>query len=89
MYAGKCSNPSSSSVQRGIIEIDRSIMMYSVYGYFFFFFPIFFFPQVTEVVTTADPEVAFKDADVAILLGGFPRLPVWAVLFFSTNSAPS
>ena len=32
--------------------------------------------QVTEVVTTTDPETAFAGADVAILLGGFPRLPV-------------
>ncbi|CAM9431158.1 unnamed protein product [Ectocarpus sp. 4 AP-2014] len=30
---------------------------------------------VTEVVATSDPEVAFKGADVAVLLGGFPRLP--------------
>ncbi|CAM9427744.1 unnamed protein product [Scytosiphon promiscuus] len=30
---------------------------------------------VTEVVTTSDPEVAFEGADVAVLLGGFPRLP--------------
>eukprot|EP00903_Cladosiphon_okamuranus_P020554 g18866.t1 len=30
---------------------------------------------VTEVVTTCDPEVAFEGADVAVLLGGFPRLP--------------
>ncbi|CAM9366941.1 unnamed protein product [Ascophyllum nodosum] len=30
---------------------------------------------VTEVVTTTDPETAFAGADVAILLGGFPRLP--------------
>lgn len=34
--------------------------------------------QVTEVVTTSDPEVAFQNADVAVLLGGFPRLPVRA-----------
>eukprot|EP00752_Nemacystus_decipiens_P003813 g3508.t2 len=30
---------------------------------------------VTEVVTTCDPEVVFEGADVAVLLGGFPRLP--------------
>ncbi|CAN0232772.1 unnamed protein product, partial [Pylaiella littoralis] len=30
---------------------------------------------VTEVVATSDPEVAFQGADVAVLLGGFPRLP--------------
>ncbi|CAN0109871.1 unnamed protein product, partial [Ectocarpus fasciculatus] len=27
------------------------------------------------VVATSDPEVAFKGANVAVLLGGFPRLP--------------
>ncbi|CAM9709999.1 unnamed protein product, partial [Laminaria digitata] len=29
---------------------------------------------VTEVIATSDPEVAFKGADVVVLLGGFPRL---------------
>ena len=31
---------------------------------------------MTEVIATSDPEVAFKGADVAVLLGGFPRLQV-------------
>jgi len=31
------------------------------------------FPLLSGVVATTDPEVAFKDADVAILVGGFPR----------------
>jgi len=30
-------------------------------------------PLLSGVVTTTDPEVAFKDVDVAILVGGFPR----------------
>lgn len=30
---------------------------------------------VVEVIATTDVEVACKDVDVAILLGGFPRLP--------------
>lgn len=30
-------------------------------------------PLLVDVVTTTDPEVAFKDVDVAILVGGFPR----------------
>jgi len=30
-------------------------------------------PLVVDIVTTTDPTVAFKDADVAILVGGFPR----------------
>jgi len=28
-----------------------------------------------EVVIATDPEVAFADADIAILLGGYPRMP--------------
>lgn len=31
------------------------------------------FPSLTDVVCTTDPLVAFNDADVIILLGGFPR----------------
>lgn len=31
------------------------------------------FPLLSGVVATTDPEVAFKDVDVAILVGGFPR----------------
>lgn len=31
------------------------------------------FPLLTDVIATTDPEVAFKDADYAILVGGFPR----------------
>lgn len=31
------------------------------------------FPLLTDVIATTDPEVAFKDADFAILVGGFPR----------------
>jgi malate dehydrogenase len=31
------------------------------------------FPLLSGVVATTDPEVAFKDADYAILVGGFPR----------------
>lgn len=31
------------------------------------------FPLVQEVVATADPLVAFKDADVAFMVGAFPR----------------
>ena len=31
------------------------------------------FPLLSGVVATTDPEVAFKDIDVAILVGGFPR----------------
>lgn len=33
------------------------------------------FPTLGDVVCTADPLVAFADADVAILVGGFPRRP--------------
>eukprot|EP00904_Undaria_pinnatifida_P003044 jgi/Undpi1/12740/HiC_scaffold_6.g02408.m1 len=33
-----------------------------------------YYDQVTEVIATSDPEVAFKGVDVAVLLGGFPRL---------------
>lgn len=31
------------------------------------------FPLLSDVIATTDPEVAFKDADYAILVGGFPR----------------
>lgn len=31
------------------------------------------FPLLSGVVATTDPEVAFKDADIAMLVGGFPR----------------
>lgn len=31
------------------------------------------FPLLTDVIATTDSEVAFKDADYAILVGGFPR----------------
>jgi malate dehydrogenase len=31
------------------------------------------FPLLTDVIATTDPEVAFKDADYAVLVGGFPR----------------
>lgn len=31
------------------------------------------FPLLSGIVATTDPEVAFKDIDVAILVGGFPR----------------
>ena len=33
------------------------------------------FPTLANVVCTGDPLVAFQDADVAILVGGFPRKP--------------
>ncbi len=33
------------------------------------------FPTLGEVVTTADPKVAFHRADVIVFLGGFPRGP--------------
>ena len=33
------------------------------------------FPCLGEVTCTADPDVAFAGADVAILVGGFPRKP--------------
>jgi len=33
------------------------------------------FPALANVICTGDPLVAFKDADVAILVGGFPRKP--------------
>jgi malate dehydrogenase len=33
------------------------------------------YPLVDKVVTTINPAEAFQDADVAILLGGFPRKP--------------
>jgi len=33
------------------------------------------FPLIKDVVATTDPNVAFKDVDVAVLLGGFPRKP--------------
>lgn len=32
-----------------------------------------FYPLLHDVVFTTDPNVAFKDADVAVLLGAFPR----------------
>lgn len=32
--------------------------------------------QVSDVVATTDPRVAFEGAHVAVLLGGFPRRPV-------------
>ena len=31
--------------------------------------------MLNEVIIATDPEIAFANADVAILLGGFPRLP--------------
>ena len=31
------------------------------------------FRTLAELVSTSDPAVAFKDCDVAILVGGFPR----------------
>ena len=33
------------------------------------------YPLLEEIVATADPEVAFKDADYAILVGARPRGP--------------
>jgi malate/lactate dehydrogenase len=30
---------------------------------------------VSDVIATTDPAIAFQNADVAILLGGFPRKP--------------
>ena len=33
------------------------------------------FPAVANIICTGDPMVAFQDADVAILVGGFPRKP--------------
>ena len=33
------------------------------------------YSNVVEVITTFDPEIAYPGVDVAILLGGFPRLP--------------
>ena len=33
------------------------------------------FPLVKGVVCTADPKVAFKDVNVAIFVGSFPRKP--------------
>eukprot|EP00002_Diphylleia_rotans_P009043 TRINITY_DN1905_c0_g1_i1.p1 TRINITY_DN1905_c0_g1~~TRINITY_DN1905_c0_g1_i1.p1 ORF type:complete len:363 (+),score=69.15 TRINITY_DN1905_c0_g1_i1:59-1147(+) len=33
------------------------------------------FPLLREVITTSDPRVAFKDADVAVLVGAMPRKP--------------
>jgi malate dehydrogenase len=33
------------------------------------------FPALSDVICTGDPLVAFQDADVAILVGGFPRKP--------------
>jgi len=32
-----------------------------------------YYPKLQKVIFTTDPNVAFKDADVAILLGAFPR----------------
>merc|ERR1719386_10337 len=32
-----------------------------------------YYPKLQKVIFTTDPNVAFKDADVAILLGSFPR----------------
>lgn len=33
------------------------------------------FENIDQVIVTTDPDVAFDQADIAILLGGFPRLP--------------
>lgn len=33
------------------------------------------FPLVTEIIGTDDPLVAFKDADIAVLVGAKPRGP--------------
>ena len=32
-------------------------------------------PFLINIIVTTDPDIAFFNADVAILLGGFPRLP--------------
>lgn len=31
------------------------------------------YPLLAEVIGTSDPEVAFKDLDVGVFIGGFPR----------------
>jgi len=33
------------------------------------------FPLIADIIATTDPEVAFKDADVAVLVGAKPRGP--------------
>jgi hypothetical protein len=37
------------------------------------------FPLLAGMVATDDPNVAFKDADVCLLVGARPRTPAWSV----------
>lgn len=47
------------------------------------------FPLVAGIVTTDDPNVAFKDADFALLVGSRPVAPGWSVPTCSRPTAPS
>ena len=47
------------------------------------------FPLLDSMVATAVPKVAFKDADVALLVGARPRAPEWRARTSSSDGRSS